>query len=258
MINTPAQHALREMRRTFSMPTTQVVLVAVAVFLGISGPFGTSQSLSFGPRLAYWVVAVPITFAVGVLSSAYVSEIRRSATSRWSTRILVASATAIAVSITVVGLNWLAFGISPEDRIFSLPLLAPIMATAALVAFVLHYLSEQSEEITAPNARAPALLDRLDLDKRGKLISLSVQDHYVEVTTSAGTSLILMRLSDAMRETGDVEGLQVHRSHWVARAHVVAAKRDGDKAQLTLSDGRVILASRSHIKALKDTGILPR
>ena len=87
---------------------------------------------------------------------------------------------------------------------------------------------------------------------------MSVQDHYVEVTTTAGSSLLLMRLSDAMRETGDVEGLQVHRSHWVARAHVTAAKREGDKAILTLSDGRNLPASRSHIKALKEIGILPR
>lgn len=86
---------------------------------------------------------------------------------------------------------------------------------------------------------------------------MSVQDHYVEVTTSIGKSLLLMRLSDAIRETGDVAGLQVHRSHWVATAQVIKAKRDGDKAILTLSDGRTLPASRSRIKDLKAAGIHP-
>ena len=38
-----------------------------------------------------------------------------------------------------------------------------------------------------------------------------------------------------MRETGDVAGLQVHRSHWAATCSISPKqKRDGDKALLTL------------------------
>ena len=257
MTNSPAHHALREMRRIFSLHTTQIILLAVAVLLGIAGPFGTLENLSFGPRLAYWMVTVPLTFAVGVLVSAYLSERFRDRYSHRVILVMLSCATAIFVCFTIVCLNWLAFGSAPLNSLSTPAFYLPILASAGLVALVFQLLSEHLEANNEPSAQPPAILSRLDLDKRGALVSMSVQDHYVEVTTRAGQSLILMRLSDAMRETGDVEGLQVHRSHWVARAHVVAAKRDGDKAILTLSDGRTLPASRSHIKALKDIGILP-
>ncbi|MCW1932118.1 LytTR family DNA-binding domain-containing protein [Pararhodobacter zhoushanensis] len=96
---------------------------------------------------------------------------------------------------------------------------------------------------------------RLPLDKRGALISLSVQDHYVEVVTLRGRELLLMRLSDAIAETGGDVGLQVHRSHWVALDQVRAARREGARGVLTLSDGREIPVSRTYAAAAKAAGL---
>jgi DNA-binding LytR/AlgR family response regulator len=42
------------------------------------------------------------------------------------------------------------------------------------------------------------LLARIPRAKRGDLISLTVMDHYVEVTTTRGKHLILMRFSDTL------------------------------------------------------------
>ena len=67
-----------------------------------------------------------------------------------------------------------------------------------------------------------------------------------------------MRLSDAIRESAPEPGLQVHRSHWVARAQVRAARRIGDRAVLTMTTGDDIPASRAHIPALKEAGHLLR
>ena len=121
------------------------------------------------------------------------------------------------------------------------------------------------EEVTLDEAEEAAVrelvgrltLRRLPVEKRGRLISISVADHYVEVATSAGSALILMRLTDAMAETGDTPGLQVHRSHWVAIGEVTAARRDGARAILTLSDGRDIPVSRTYVPAVKEAGLLP-
>lgn len=256
MAHTPAQHALREMRAIFTSSIAQIILVAVVVLLGLSGPFGTFESLSFGPRLAYWAITVPVTFGVGVLVSAFVAQAMRDAHSAWAVRLAVACATAIFVGITVVILNLLAFGPTSID----LPSMLPVMATAGVIAVVFHAMANERANLGAskePEGKV-ALMDRLELNKRGALISLTVQDHYVEVTTTAGSSLLLMRLADAIREASAVNGLQIHRSHWVALDHVRAARREGDKAILTLSDSRELPASRSNIKALKDAGILPR
>ena len=66
-----------------------------------------------------------------------------------------------------------------------------------------------------------------------------------------------MRLSDAMEEVGDTQGMQVHRSHWAALDQIVSARRDGAKAILTMTDGREIPASRTYVPALKAAGVLP-
>ena len=72
MTHTPMQHALREVREIFSRPIAQMILCAVVLLLAVSGPFGTLDSIPFGPRLAYWAITVPLTFAVGVIASAFI------------------------------------------------------------------------------------------------------------------------------------------------------------------------------------------
>ena len=250
--HSPMQHALREVREIFSRPIAQMILCAVVLLLAVSGPFGTLDAIPFGPRLAYWAITVPLTFAVGVIASAFIFALLKGQNSPWPARVAAPLATAIMVGLTVSMINWLAFGVPLQPMH-----MGPVVLTAAVIAFVFQHISSQPTHVQINTSEPPAILQRLDLHKRGELISMSVQDHYVEVTTTKGASLILMRLGDAMRETGDIEGLQIHRSHWAATQHIVKAERNGDKALLTLSDARVLPASRSRIKDLKDAGILP-
>ncbi|WP_058246574.1 LytTR family DNA-binding domain-containing protein [Tropicibacter naphthalenivorans] len=80
----------------------------------------------------------------------------------------------------------------------------------------------------------------------------------MRITTTKGQELILMRLSDAVREVGDTPGAQVHRSHWVSYSQVTAARREGDRAILTLSDGQELPVSRANVAKIKEAGLLPR
>lgn len=258
MTDSSMHYALREMRSMFGSRLVQMILIAVAVLLGISGPFGTLEAMPFGPRLAYWCVTVPLTYALGVFVSAFVAQSTRNKVPLWPARVMISGATGLTVGVSVALLNWLALGQSPFEMGYIGPLMVSVIATAMVVAFVLILLSDDRFRPSDVQIAPPALMDRLEFDKRGALISLSVQDHYVEVMTNKGASLILMRLSDAIRETAPVDGLQVHRSHWVALNQITATRRDGDKAILTLSNGREIPASRSNIKALKERGVLPR
>ncbi len=67
----------------------------------------------------------------------------------------------------------------------------------------------------APTNRPPAILSRLPVDRRGPLVALSAEDHYVRVTTAAGETLVLMRLGDAMREAADVPAFRsTGRTGW--------------------------------------------
>ncbi len=80
----------------------------------------------------------------------------------------------------------------------------------------------------------------------------------MDVVTTRGRGPLLMRLGDAIRETAGVEGLQVHRSHWVALEQVASARRIGDAAALTLSTGGEMPVSRSRLAQVRAAGLLPR
>lgn len=69
--------------------------------------------------------------------------------------------------------------------------------------------------------------------------------------------LLLLRLTDAMTETGETAGMQVHRAHWVAVKQVKTASRTGDRAILTMAQGPDIPVSHRDIPALTEAGLLP-
>jgi DNA-binding LytR/AlgR family response regulator len=80
---------------------------------------------------------------------------------------------------------------------------------------------------------------------------MAVEDHYVHVTTSRGHELVLLRFSDALKEVGDTDGLQVHRSHWVAKSFVDSLKRENGKVTLILKDQKRIPVSRTYADAVR-------
>nr|WP_310542508.1 LytTR family DNA-binding domain-containing protein [Phenylobacterium sp.] len=65
------------------------------------------------------------------------------------------------------------------------------------------------------------------------------------------SKLILMRLSDAVSRTGR-EGLQVHRSWWVAKGAISHVIRDGRNLRLKLLNGLEVPVARRAVIRLKD------
>ncbi len=79
-----------------------------------------------------------------------------------------------------------------------------------------------------------------------------MEDHYVRVHTVLGSALVLMRLRDAMVLVAEVEGMQVHRSWWVARGAVEDVLRDGRNLRLKLPRGIEAPVARANIAVLRD------
>ncbi len=104
--------------------------------------------------------------------------------------------------------------------------------------------------------KPPPILERLPLPQRGKLLALSVADHYVDVKTDRGTSLLLMRLSDAIKETAGAPGVQIHRSHWVALDAVKAVSRASGKIVVELETGDKLPVSRGYLAAAREAGLV--
>jgi hypothetical protein len=103
----------------------------------------------------------------------------------------------------------------------------------------------------APQAPGAAILSRFHIPPGTRLIALSAQEHYTRVVTTTGARLVLLRFSDALRETAPTAGLQVHRSHWVALDAIAAFTRNGREGEILLSNGETVPVSRSYVRDLQ-------
>lgn len=254
----PVQITKREMQRLAGSRAVWIGLVAVGVILGLAGPFGTAGTLPAAGLMAYWVAVAAVGFFLGTGVATLTAEVLRAARApRWPSVLVAGAVTGLANLSALLLINWLVFRLSPTDPAYLWALAPNVVIISMIIAAAFVAIEDHLAPRTSA-AAPPRILDRLPLDKRGALLSLSVQDHYVEVVTTKGAELVLMRLSDAMAEVGDTPGLQVHRSHWVALGAVRAARRDGARAILTLSDGRDIPVSRTYLPAIREAGLLTK
>lgn len=236
-------------------PRVWAILAAVGLGLAIVGPFGVGAGLSPPGRFAYWFAIASGGYAAGLFVHGWV-ERALGLDGPAALRIgLAGTGTALAVLPLIVAANRVTFGIWPDPADWAV--LAAQVVPLSLVVSLVFRLIEPPRGAAAPQAPArPALMDRLPPDKRGRLLALAAQDHYTEVVTEAGTALVLLRLADAIREAAPTAGLRVHRSHWVALDAAVAARREGDRAVLTLGTGAEIPVSRANMAAARRAGLL--
>jgi hypothetical protein len=84
------------------------------------------------------------------------------------------------------------------------------------------------------------------------LVAMSAELHYLRIRTALGETLVLYPFGRAVAElAADAAGLQIHRSHWVAKAHVTRVNRRGQGAICTLSTGLALPVSRQYRAALE-------
>ncbi len=80
----------------------------------------------------------------------------------------------------------------------------------------------------------------------------SSQDHYINVKTKETELLIRARMSDLVAQLSCRNGIQPHRSHWVAREAVVEMESFEGHKRLKLTDGTYIPIARGRISAVQE------
>lgn len=240
-----------EWRRTYAIAAGMAVLLC---FTAASG----SAVLPVLPRLAYWLILMLGGTVVAQAVDAWFDRVLR--LSLWQE--VVATTLAITPPITVI--VWLvsaAFaGAGPNPAL--LPgAVPPVLLISACMSILHATVNRQPRQShvhpQAPAARPPAEAFRARLPfkhRQAEILALSAEDHYLRVYTSAGETLILMRLYDAIGELDGIEGSQVHRSWWVAKDAVADVVRGDGKVDLVLKDGLRAPVSRRYQKALKADG----
>lgn len=258
MKTTPLQFTKRELQAAFRSPLLWAALGGAAIVMGLTGPFGTYDALPLPARLGYWgLIALTTYFAafatVTLLAATFFPERRPSPAIYGLFGVIGGLPAATFVWLT----NLWIFGTA---QIGFSELLATAAAMAAIasatIALFSHRLAADGDVTAQAPPRRPALMDRLPPERRGRLYHLSMQDHYVDVVTDKGSHLLLMRLSDAIAETEGIEGVQIHRSHWVAADAIARRTRDGDRVGIVLVNGTELPVSRGRLAELRRMGLV--
>lgn len=114
--------------------------------------------------------------------------------------------------------------------------------------------TDPSEEESPPHSAgmpsSSSFLSRLPTQLGRDVVYLKVSGHYLEVVTTHGSSVILQRLMDAVRELGS-RGMQTHRSYWVAHRHVRYVVRRERRTLLHLTGDHEIPVSRTFLAEVR-------
>jgi len=278
--DTLLQSTLRELHTLLSRPRLWLVFALMVGLFVVTGPFGTYERLAFSTRLGYWLMLHAATWTCALVCIAFFDTALSARMPSRLTRMLtgaVVSALPVGLAITVINFGLLMRPLNAERVLENALIALPIgLAFSALTwlsisatnqvagdgdtdkAAAIPSVSPVNPAVTNPASSPaaiaplaqldrPPLLDRVPVDKRGALIRLEVQDHYVLVVTTRGTELLLMRLADAIGEAGP--GRQVHRSHWVAEHpenFLVRGVGKNGRLAIRAADGADIPVSRSY------------
>ncbi|MBX5039969.1 response regulator transcription factor [Rhizobium lentis] len=248
------QSTLRELQVFLRSRRFWGTFAAIVLLFAITGPYGTMERMGFGERLAYWLSLHALAWAIAILCAIMAENLLRGMIASMFARMMTGSLAAALPIGFAIGLVDYAFTgatttleSSLQRALFSLPLCALFCSLTYMA------MNEKIAEAAAPQESKPgaSILDRLKPENRGPLLRLSVRDHYTKVVTSRGCELVLLRFADALKETKATPGLRVHRSHWVADAHVEGVKRDNGRLMIRTRDGTEIPVSRSYAEDVR-------
>lgn len=257
---------LSVLRAELRNPVPYLLVGTLGLLLAIAGPFGSYLELRFVQRLLFWGLCMALGMGVGILWRVFMQTVL-GVTDFRLTSVLVAL-------LCTLTLSWpfreLAYAMFPDRHVFS----ASLRDTALLVFSVAWLVGAIRHQVTAglltslgpydgpieplEQAALPRIVRRLDAALQGRLVAMTVRDHYVDVYTVKGRGSVLLRFADAMAEAEGEAGGQIHRSHWVAWWSVKGAEREGGKLYLRMCPELRLPVSRTYRDSVEARGLVPK
>lgn len=220
----------------------------------LAGPFGTMDALSVLARACYWGGVVGVAIALHFVTR----HVQGYLPAHRASRAAASGAYAVVLGVLLFGVNvWLFPGWEGGQFAKLLWLIMIVVVVVGTIHAVVAWLRPADAAGGVKDVSADAFLARLPLHKRGPLIRLEAQDHYLNVVTQNGSELVLMRMADAEAVLHG-KGLRVHRSHWVVPAEIRQVARQQGKTSLIMADGASVPVSRSNLPALRAAGVVPK
>ena len=242
---------LAAIKAEFRSHVPLVLWTLTALCMAVMGPFGTYGAMSLGERLLFWVPVMAVVMVI-------VTAIRALVYGTFGLTGFRRGSLVITLLICVVICPAVCFvmRVLLDTNAADVPSFWEIVLLVGSLSLGVCSLRLAVQAAPSPDAGVSRLMQRMEPSARGALVSISVRDHYVDVRTTHGQVSLLMRFGDAMAEAAPVDGVQVHRSHWVAWDAIAAVENADGRMVLRLKQGETVPISRSHREKLLARGLL--
>ena len=277
-MNRPAEHStLRELRTVASSRNFWIVLSSIIILFTVVGPFG-SIAMPVGPRFGFWLINLVISTWIAMTCVVISSHILEPYIASGFVRVLAGSLFSClpnGVYLTLLIYSWHGTPLNletyltnvvqslPLALVFTLIFRSALTGDGVLAARNMepdpvetqssgkstHEVTAEARPVSSPEP--PPLLSRLKPENRAPVLRLSAEDHYTLTVTTRGREFVLIRFGDALAELGATDGVQIHRSHWVARAAFDSLEQVNGKLMLRLKDGTLLPVSRGMAATVK-------
>ena len=250
-----------------------VSTVLLAVLLSTAGAFD-SDEISFPSRMAVWLIVSFLTVIQTLILDGVIAP-RLPATP--AGRFLAAFFAILGViGLMTIELHLLKYtpllNYDPDPLVEFLFFVAPPVGAMAAIIVLTRMLAPEGVAPRRLPLPPPVEVHRLGFrsaiagylpppttlsDWPGEPVKrVRAADHYLEVTTATGKRFLRGRMKDALRALAGADGVQPHRSWWVASDTITAARRTGRDYFLETYDGEEIPVARARIADLRKKGLL--
>ena len=234
-----------------SMTEPVFILMQLALFAGLAflGTYGLYELPWYQPPL-FWAFGYMLCGLVTIPAHVLVWYVDLKFGSKGWLGILLHTLTeGTLASAVLFGLSYLLFG----------PVMVPyfvfLLSTYVLHSFhapVLHLCVREHQSFSSwkKALNIPPILLQIPYKNRGEIISISAKSRAVQVTTTAGKSIVKKKFIDSLKLIGELEGIQTHRSHWVATKFIIGRQIEGTSNFVELSTGDLVPLSVANVSKI--------
>ena len=237
-----------------------LVVLSIGIILGYIGPFG-SYEIPIISRLIFWVLAIASGQIVysSVFRFCYIYAKKR------ETPFLLMffmGALFSAFFLTFILSAVTGYFLDFQHKYWEgyMILFPQVLIVGLVVGGIIIFTSKDPDiNLLLKKERTLAaghhFLNRLPTELGKELISFAMEDHYLRVYTAKGDHLLLLRMKDALKELDDFNGIQVHRSWWIALDQVEKVTKESRKARITMKNGLSVPVSEKFLPMIKEAGL---
>ena len=245
-----AHFTIREMHQLY-MSWQMWVLILVGFFIMATGhPITLPQFDSFGLRLAFWLIALFFYLAASALYSRLTCRIWRKLFGGPIPLILLSLPLVLSCTYLTSALLTVLFepGKAPfhsmtwQMNVRNI-LVAHVFETVALLWLLPAQRARQEQTCSQ---RTVTLAGRRFL--LSDIARVKAAEHYLEIYGAGGVEVIRERMATCLEQLDPNDGIQTHRSHWVAADSAEALKG----RTLRLVDGETVPVARGRLNDVRD------